>query len=204
PESPRGRPTRVVFRWPPWRSVAISPAGDRLYLNSWGDGLYVWQLDGDRAQRLPAPTDQPVSALALSPDGSLLALGDRSGGVTLIGPDSSRQLLTDRSGPGAAITVLSFSPQGDLLAAGGQQGPLRLWTLAAATATAPADPIRLPGPRGEVRALAFDAHGRRLAVGGDDKVVEVWDLERIQDLLASMGLGWRPPGPGRPPSDQRL
>jgi WD40 repeat protein len=126
----------------------------------------------------------------LSPDGKTLALGDRSGSVTLVDTARGRvrSRLTHESVSGDdPVSALAFSPQGDELAVG-TRDHVRLWSISSRTSPTPL--VRLPGHRGDVVVLAYDSAGRRLASGGRDKVVEIWDLDVLRRELKPLGLGW--------------
>ncbi|MGE3820950.1 MAG: WD40 repeat domain-containing protein, partial [Isosphaeraceae bacterium] len=173
-----------------WRSLAVAPDGDRLYLIDLERNLHVWDLDGEAAVNVRWP-DPPrdLSTLALSPDGTRLAAGGRSGVVTLFDTASGEPLEefdpeSDETDGG--VWSLAFSPDGGLLAVGTQQGPVVLWSLDDTTLPK----VRLPGQRGNVAALAFDPQGRYLATAGSDRVVDVWDLGTLRDEFNRLGLGW--------------
>jgi WD40 repeat protein len=186
---------RPGMMWPSWRALAVSPRADRLYLLSFPGELQVWALDdagkGSKvARRLPwgdLPNDG--TSLALSPDGSRLAIGDRTGGVTLIDTVSGKTRTPLPGSPGGtvgSVSSLAFSPDGKELAVGAEQGHIDLWLLADPTAPL----VRLPGHRGSVFSLAFDAEGRHLASAVSDKTVDVWDLEHLRDEFGRLGLAW--------------
>ena len=179
-----------------FREVQIAPSGERLYLLDSNNKIHVWALDatseGHQARILPVPAGLPeeITGLALRPDGAVLALGDRTGTVSLF--DLRRQAVVGRIRSSSAevdgyVTALAFAPDGRDLAVGTQQGPILLWP---ATTPDPREPrLSLPGHRGMVSSLVFDPQGRRLASAGrTDPLVEVWDLELIQRELTKLGL----------------
>ena len=132
-----------------------------------------------------------LSSLALRRDGKLLAVGDRTGTVTLFDTHGTKVLGTDQTSRAEKsenlLLAMAFSPDGHDLAVGSQQGTISLWSVA--QPTRPRLRLRLPGHRGLVTNLAFDAQGQRLASATDrDPLVEVWDLELIQQELARLGL----------------
>jgi WD40 repeat protein len=115
-----------------------------------------------------------VTALAFSPDGSRLAVGDISGHVTLWDGDLRTRLgiLTGTSdtaaqGDAEAVHALAFSPDGTTLAVGGQDGTLRLWDTAGQQQLG----TDLPN-RDEISTLAFGRDGAALYAGGPDVLLQ--------------------------------
>lgn len=174
-----------------WRSLTVAPDGRRLYLIEFDGSLHVWNLEGEATAvdvRWPDPPRES-SALALTPDGTRLAVGGRSGVVTLLDTASGRpvgELSPDSGETLGGVSSLAFSPDGRLLAVGTRQGPVVLWSLNDTTLPR----FRLPGHRGNVAALAFDPDGHYLATAGSDRVVDVWDLGALRDEFERLGLGW--------------
>ena len=175
----------------PWRQLALAPAADRLYLINREEGFRAWALDArDRARDLEWPVPRGVTALALSPDGRTLALGDHSGIVTLrdAATGSVRHRLAPPDGDNPdRVLVLAFSPAGGELAVG-TRDHTRLWRLAPAHEPEPL--VRLPSQHGRVSLLAYDPPGRHLAAGGEGRPVAIWDLDLVRRELAQRGLGW--------------
>ncbi|MEU6061228.1 helix-turn-helix domain-containing protein [Streptomyces sp. NPDC047097] len=108
----------------------------------------------------------PVNAIALSPDGSLLATASSDGTVRLWRTTEHRPTAV-LPVPGR-VRAVAFSADGRLLATTSTRGPVRLWdtarrrtagVLPATTAT---------------RALAFDPLGRTLATAGADGRIRIW------------------------------
>lgn len=71
--------------------------------------------------------DDPVYAVAWSPDGALLAAGTGGGDIYIWGQDRQRPLRVLR-GHVAAVTSVAFSFDGALLASTSANGDVRLWT----------------------------------------------------------------------------
>jgi WD40 repeat protein len=179
-----------------FRHVQLAPGGGRLYLLDEKFALQIWALDatsrGYQAREVAVRSTLPegITSFALRPDGAVLALGDRTGAVSLF--DTRRLAVTDRihrAGDEAEgiVTALAYSPDGRDLAVGTPQGPILIWP---ATTPHPKEPrLILPGHRGMVTSLVFDAPGRRLASAvRNGPLVEVWDLELIQRELTRLGL----------------
>jgi WD40 repeat protein len=186
---PSGRPFGPPQGPPPWKSVAIAPAGDRLYLNNVRDEVRVWAIDGDEVREVHAgPVQRNVTAFALSADGKVVALGDARGNVTLVDTASGSvrgRLRPPEGEPEVRVDALAFAPDGKRLAVGGFERA-RLWSIGAV----PEALVSLPGHRGRVSNLAFSADGRRLATGGDDGAVAVWELDRVRAELKKLVLDW--------------
>ncbi len=129
----------------------------------------------------PALDDDPggppvgtVTALAFSPDGTLLASGSgrasRSGEIKLWNVANgmlARALALPHSD---VVMSLAFSRRGDLLASGGADRFVKVH------AVADGKPVQsFEGHTGHVLGVAWQAHGRRLASAGADNAVKIWD-----------------------------
>ena len=67
-----------------------------------------------------------MTAIAFSPDGSLLAAGDAEHKIKLFDVKGAKTLQTLRD-HGATITSVAFSPDGSLLASAGKENVIRVW-----------------------------------------------------------------------------
>jgi WD40 repeat protein len=111
-------------------------------------------------------SDQPVRALAFSPDGALLAVTGVDGLVRL-GPADGHPLPRRFTHEGGA-TALAFSPDGRVVATAGYDGTVRLWDLA----TEMARVVRVsPQP---LWTLAFAPDGATFAAAGEDKLIHLF------------------------------
>jgi WD40 repeat protein len=121
---------RLPAPHPSVKAVAVAPDGTALaaafYRTMWAGELRLWRLPGCE-QVLSWP--HPVSGLAFSPDGRLLAAGCHDGRLGLWGADgASRGLFVWHAAPVGAVT---FSPDGRWLATGDAAGQVRLWPVSA-------------------------------------------------------------------------
>jgi WD40 repeat protein/serine/threonine protein kinase len=123
-----------------------------------------------------------ANALALSPDGKLLAVGCGDRTVRLIDVNAARQKRALRGHPDQVFAV-TFSPDGRELASGAWDGTLSLWSMRHHTA-----PRLLRGHKGGIWALAYDRKGTRLASASSDKTVRVWDVESGRSTLLLRGF----------------
>ena len=72
-------------------------------------------------------SDQPIERMALSPDGTVLAIGRRDGQVQVLVPGRAAPLHVLRVLNPQRITALAFSPDGTRLASGDADGGIALW-----------------------------------------------------------------------------
>ena len=137
-------------------------------------GIGLWDLE--------TRTGTPISpsgatAVALSPDGGILASADSGGEIQLLDL-ASDQVVATFSGHTPPIRSLAFSPDGRILAAGAADA-IRLWDRAAQTR------LLLPV---EAAAIAFSPDGERL-VSGAGYEVQLWDLATQTDVRLESAAG---------------
>jgi WD40 repeat protein len=179
---PLGRP--VV---PIGSVLAMDPTGRLLAVNSTAPAQVVSQRDWSPVWTVPGRGE--TYSAAFSPNGSLLALGDRTGVLKVWDVRAKRQvspLLGDR-GPDSVWSV-AFSPDGRYLAAIGRLEWLRVWRVGSwklVAVRSDAQDDALPG----FDVVMFTPENDLLTVGGD---IAVWPLEgdrlgrpvRIADVLS--------------------
>ena len=107
--------------------------------------------------------DAPLTTMARSPDGTVLALGDILGKVMLIDSRSGQQINHSMSIPGKVHSV-AFSPDGAFVTAAGSTGVVQEWSTIDASAQGPP----MTGHTGSVRAVAYSPDGQWIVTGGID------------------------------------
>ena len=194
-EQPSGR----GYRWGFLRSVLVTPGLDSLVLlesdGRSNDGrLHICELEVSggvaHARVIRTSRFDNVSSLALSPDGTQLAMGSTDGTVRLIDCDNGTQLASLQPSdpePHGEATALAFGHDG-LLAVGAQSGVIALWDVRDPRRVAPI--LHLPGHTSSVHAIVFQADARAIASFGGDNVVQVWNLETVRSELGRLGLSW--------------
>jgi len=135
---------------------------------------------GDIRQRIDAQA--PVQALALSPDGSLIAIATSLLPTQLFDTHTGARIATGVTNIGAAWTV-AFSPAGDRFVAADEDTKLRAYNREGKLLYA-AD-----GGLLEPLALAFSADGKQFAAGGADGIVRIFDSASGKLLASSKFLG---------------
>lgn len=115
-------------------NMMFTPDGKQLAYVA-GDGIRIWnveaaiQKDGkkDDFQVIATPAEgEFIQSMALSPDGTVLAVGYLDSTIKLWNLASGEQ-LTILEGHKDRVVSLAFSPDGTLLASGGTDGTVRLW-----------------------------------------------------------------------------
>jgi WD40 repeat protein len=151
--------------------------------------LGLWDaVTGERKALLEGQA-APLTALAFSPDSTLLAsAGYQSGDVWMWRvPDGEPTLIVPEAAEGGAVEALAFHPNGrflavcgiDWLATGGSDGKIILWDLTE----------RRPVARfnGGAVGVAFDPSGKRMAAATLVQTVRVWDTLSLQPVAELTG-----------------
>jgi WD40 repeat protein/DNA-binding SARP family transcriptional activator len=142
--------------------------GERIYLTSAGDNR-TWEIepDGLRVRRT-----YPVGDLAgaVSPDGSVFALGGQTGRIRLLDLRSG-QVRSFRGRHNGSVLRAIFTPDGGTLVTAGNDGEVTAWDVERGRIAE-----RFTGQRGEVWGLDVTADGRTLVTSATDGRAVVWDL----------------------------
>ena len=110
--------------------------------------------------------DAPLTTMARSPDGTVLALGDILGKVMLIDSRSGQQINHSMSIPGKVHSV-AFSPDGAFVTAAGSTGVVQEWSTVDGSTRGPP----MTGHTDSVRAVAYSPDGQWIVTGGIDNRV---------------------------------
>jgi WD40 repeat protein/DNA-binding SARP family transcriptional activator len=149
-------------------TMAFAPDGARLVAASAAGAVpTVWDLRTGKPL-LELGTRAAVSAVAVSPDGALVAtVGDDGTTRVWDGASGQRVAALQQGGP---VGAAAFSPDGRSLVTGGADGSLAVWAMGAFTRV-----TSLSAPDGGVTDLAF-ASDDVLVSGSEDGTARVWDL----------------------------
>ncbi|MEX5632398.1 AAA family ATPase [Parafrankia sp. FMc2] len=181
----------------------VSPRALARWSREPSDGADVLQNGSSRVQRRPSPlasvrtgesardgAARRFMSMDLSPDGSLLAVGDNRGGIDLWDVSDPRHPVhvgERRTAHADTNDVLvAFSADGGLLASSGNDQKVRLWN----PADLDAGLLGEGGFGGHPGDLEFSPTGPVLAVGGADRRVYLVD---VADPAAMRQLGRTPP-----------
>ncbi|HET6161408.1 MAG TPA: protein kinase [Dongiaceae bacterium] len=132
----------------------------------------------------PALLGSPVSAgdarvLALSADGTLLAVGRRDGSIDLIDATTRKPLGLSVRGHKGGIEDLDFDPRGETLASVGDDGLVQLWPIDGRMIGKAQVVARF---HDVVWGVRFDPTGSMIATAAEDGTVRLW--EAIADAPA--------------------
>ncbi len=114
-----------------------------------------------------------IRALALSPDGKIIASGSDDRTIRLWNADTGQllQTLSDQSG---RVEALAFSPDGRFLASGGSDRMIHLWQ-----ADSGQHLKTLSGHTDRIRALTFNpTQPNHLISSSQDETIKVWDIDQ--------------------------
>jgi WD40 repeat protein len=149
-------------------SVVFAKTG-RLAAAECADGkLRIWTLPDGRLQREIDLGPRQVDNLALTDDGSRVAVADHDGLYTIWDTTTGTQLVQQRLTFYTA--AMTFSHDGRTLAIAPSNDPVQL-----IDAVSGKQRLGLLGPVGGTTAIAFSRDDRRLATSDADTVVRVYD-----------------------------
>jgi WD40 repeat protein len=111
------------------RVMQFSPKGDTLATGCLSGLLSLWNVRyGGHLRNLGQQLQDPVSDVAFTPDGKVIAsASDKNGNISLWNADNGI-LLTVLQSDSKGIQALGFSPDGKRLASGGIDGAVRIWS----------------------------------------------------------------------------
>ena len=129
----------------------------------------VWSFDGGFTKEVDI--DARAVAVAISPDGQLIASSTIRGQIFLWNRDGSPhgEPFTGHEG---SVQDLDFSPDGLTLASAGYDGTVRLWSLDGRQKGKP-----FTGHTEWVRAVSFSPDGSKVASSSIDCTVRIWNTD---------------------------
>ena len=106
-------------------SVIFGPKGQWVAAGTW-QAVNIWDLQDGKKPRVLQGHETWVTAIALSPDGKVLASGGADMLVKLWDPEAGKSFAT-LSGHGRGVSSAAFSPDGKVLATASWDKTAKLW-----------------------------------------------------------------------------
>jgi WD40 repeat protein len=153
-----------IWNWSPDGSRLLTDQG--LVDVSWWDAKTLTCVETNRGKQ------RAVNA-AVSRDGRMMALADRSGEISLLETPGGK-LLSTFNGSSPREMALAFAPSDKYLMASGRNQSILIWRIADGRQVG-----ELRGHYGKVHALAYSPVLDRLASGGEDGDVMIWNPNRL-------------------------
>lgn len=155
-------------------SVSISRDRGVIACATRDGAVRVWRTTETGPVEIRGLKGAPV---ALSPDGTLLAVGE-AGEIHLldVATGAQRRVIA-----GTNANMLRFSPDGETLAVGCNDGALQLWEVATGRG------VRALSLDQSVRSLTFSADGALVAAGGWEGRIAVWRSDTGEELHRFVG-----------------
>jgi deazaflavin-dependent oxidoreductase (nitroreductase family) len=152
----------------------VGKGGRILVAGPGRQALVLRAADGRVVESIPARG--PVTAVAASPDGSLLAIA--GGRVLLLRHQDGR---TTKLVHPDKVTSVAFSPDGGRVVTGGRRGTARIWSVDGKQL------VQLRGHTGEITDVAFSPDGNRVATSSRDAIARTWDATTGTSLQSFTG-----------------
>jgi cytochrome c len=140
----------IISLTTPLNAAAVAPDGEVVTAGADGK-VYFLSAAGELRASVHA-ADTAIIALAISPDGTMVAAASIRGSVAIIeraAPKVARTLV----GPGLPVWSVAFFPDGKKLLTGGTDRIIRRWDTASGD---PVDPLTAGGPEDPLAAFADD------------------------------------------------
>jgi WD40 repeat protein len=156
-------------------SLVFSKKGKELISGSADETVRLWDpATGKEIRQIEFP-EEMVNSLALSPDGSTVAIGFFQKKTIRLWDPATGKVVREIEGPKKGSVSLTFSGDGKLLAVANPQGDdVRLLDVATGK-----EIDRLSGHLERVFSIALSPDGSKLATCSGDGTALVWDLASV-------------------------
>ncbi len=174
----------IIWHSKPINALDLFTNGQYLISGDDGGTVAIWNLTMPQQPIATYCTNNPIYAVAASPNYSQIASGDKNRRVQLRRKESIvnsvQELHADFSSVDSHhgfIYCVRFSPDGKILASGSADRRIRLWNAETGKISYTFD-----GHQDAVMAMQFMPNGKILVSAGADRTLRFWDLEQKQLL----------------------
>jgi len=155
-------------------AVAFSPDGDAVYAAGGEAGIVGevkrWKTSDGSLQRSFEGHLDAAYALAVSPDGKLIATGAYDQKIRLWDTATGKEVALLK-GHNGAVNGLSFRPDGKVLASASADRTVKLWSIPTGQRLE-----TLSQPTKEQTSVVFSADGKQLFAAGSDNRIRLWNI----------------------------
>src|ERR1044072_3518265 len=146
----------------------VAPSADgKSFAEMTGGKLFLWSTNSEQKREVTLPGQAAVSALALSADGELLAVGSDRNVSLLSTTGEVVKILQGQEGP---VSRLAFSESQRLLAGANAGGTVKIWNAASGR-------LENTLAAGEVTTMVFTPNAQTLAVATRDNTISLWNVQ---------------------------
>jgi len=170
-------------------SLGVSPDGRYLISGDYvtselneEQNAYLWDIRTGELLRTFDQNNGYIFAIAFSPDGKNVAIGEAFGKRILMYEVSTGRVLQTFEGHTNWVQNVVFSPDGQKLYSAGRDLTIREWD------TETAENLRtFEGHTSRIRGIDISPDGKQLISGSDDFTLKLWDLETGQPIKTFIG-----------------
>ncbi|MGE5655740.1 MAG: trypsin-like peptidase domain-containing protein [Actinomycetota bacterium] len=143
--------------------------------------ISVWNLPGGELERALRGHTDAVNAVAIAPDGQMLASGSDDQTIKIWNLATGETIRTLK-GHTDAVASVAIAPDGQILASGSWDKTIKVWNLKTG------EVLRtLTGHAGLVNSVAVAPDGKLLASGSKDGSIKLWNLQTGQLIRTFSG-----------------
>jgi WD40 repeat protein len=163
--------------------VTFTPQGMRVRGEVWESGSSATEP----VQTFELTADVPISASAVHPGKSLVALADTNGKLSLWKNWNDKQssqsfYVQDAHKYMPAVNALAFRPDGERLATGGDDGILRVWDMKGFTPL-----LVMSRHAAPIHQIEYSSDGTKIISAAEYGYARIWDGENGKELFILRG-----------------
>ena len=155
-------------------SLAVRESDNRIFAGTEDGMVDIWKAQSHSV--IYSQYIRAINSLSISPDQSLLAIGDEFGEATLWDIEK-KEVARLISGHSSAVTKVEFSPDGRTLLTASRDGTSRIWDLQDTRKL----PLVLDDHMSWVMTATFSPDGKNVVTGSADKYIRIFSTN-MKDL----------------------